>query len=58
MVKVRFFSYPVNSSSFIEEVRYFKSMNCFRASLKRRRQNPRFCVVSYDILSYDIRLGL
>ena len=50
MVKVMFFSYLVDSLTFEEEVRIFKSYRSFWASLSRRRKNPRYCLIDYNIL--------
>lgn len=50
MIKVMFFSYLVNSLTFEEDVRTFKSYRSFWASLARRRKNPRFSLIDYNIL--------
>jgi hypothetical protein len=52
MVKVMFFSYLVDTLEFIEDTKVFKSASSFRASLTRRRRNPRFYLVDYNILWY------
>lgn len=50
MVKVVFFSYVVNSLSFEEETRIFKTWKSFWASLSRRRKNPKYYLIDYNIL--------
>lgn len=54
MVKVMFFSYLVDTLEFIEDTKVFKSASSFRASLTRRRHNPRFYLVDYNVLWYTV----
>lgn len=54
MIKVMFFSYPLDSNEAVESTRVFSSLSSFKASLSRRRSNLRFTCVCYNVLATSL----